>query len=149
MSMLCPSARLYCATQQQLDLPVPHYSRPRWNVPQLCPAPQILFSAEELARNRGGSFFSSIGASVPRGGRLHQVWKKNRTIDKGSQGCTRDVLRTFADGFYGKSRLIFTTVIKVVFPIECFILWLPQSMFLFKHSTMLMLHFQFQGCIFI
>lgn len=40
-------------------------------------------------------------------------------------------------------------VIKVVIPIECFILWLQQSTFLFKYSIVLMLDFHFQGCIFI
>lgn len=70
--------RLYCATQQQFDLTVAHHSGPRWSVPQLCPAPQILFSAEELARHWDGPFFSSPGASVLRRVKLHRVWKEEQ-----------------------------------------------------------------------
>lgn len=101
---------------------------------------------EELAKHRDGPFLSSIRASAPRRMKLHQIWKEEQN-NWYRQLSNRDVLRTFADGFYRKSWLVFMTVIKVV--IECFILWLHQSIFLFKHSIVLMLYFQFQGCIFI
>lgn len=60
-----------------------------------------------------------------------------------------DALRCFGDGYYRKSRLVFTLVLKMVIPTKCFILWLHQSIFLFKHCIVLIVHFQFQGCIFI
>lgn len=81
MSTLCSSARLYCATQQHLTS-LQHTTEGPDGVFPICPVPQLLLSAEELARHWDGPFFSSTGAPVPRRVKLYWVWKENRTVDK-------------------------------------------------------------------
>lgn len=69
--------------------------------------------------------------------------RKNRALDKANLGCTWDVLRHFGGGYYRKSRPVFAFVLKLEIPTECYILWFHQSIFLFKHGTVLVFHFQF------